>query len=312
MTHSYPRNPARLVSGWGPRKAPGGVGSSFHRGWDLAAPKNYPVYASDKGTVVFARYNGTAGNHVRLRHTPSGSQPQLTGYMHMRSIEVSLGQSIAKGQVIGHVGLTGASTGYHLHWECGYPYPTLLDPQVFMVSFGDGRVIGESFPAGGSATPLPVPVPPSIESKAITMLCIATKKNRPAGETSYAAATITDDGVVTLLDYEDPKGEAKTKQGLTDAQIAAHNEPYLRAAKLWGINGSFKEVLSAEFATELSDAAARLAKLPSGSGGTGITLAQLQAALAAADDDTLKAIAAVATQLGLAPAKVVEAFKAAL
>jgi murein DD-endopeptidase MepM/ murein hydrolase activator NlpD len=76
-----------------------------------------PIHAAADGTVVFAKYgyNGGYGNLVILHH-PNG---MTTFYAHMEngSITVAQGQSVKQGQVIGHVGSTGITTGPHVHFE---------------------------------------------------------------------------------------------------------------------------------------------------------------------------------------------------
>ncbi len=76
-----------------------------------------PIKAAADGTVQFARYgyNGGFGNLVIIKH-PNG---MVTYYAHIRAdgINVSAGESVNQGQVIGYVGSTGRSTGPHLHFE---------------------------------------------------------------------------------------------------------------------------------------------------------------------------------------------------
>lgn len=99
-------------------------GSKGHGGVDIAIPAGSDVIASMSGTVKYIhRYNARTslndtsmnsyGNLVILFH-PNGT---TTYYAHMQDIAVSVGQQVSQGQVVGHVGLTGATTGYHLHFE---------------------------------------------------------------------------------------------------------------------------------------------------------------------------------------------------
>ncbi len=99
--------------------APAGRVSQGVHGWngiDFAAPKGSPVLAAAAGTVIVSRmggWNGGYGNYVVIDHG-DGTQ---TLYAHLSSDNVSVGQSVAKGQQIGGVGNTGKSTGFHLHFE---------------------------------------------------------------------------------------------------------------------------------------------------------------------------------------------------
>lgn len=82
---------------------------------DLGCPIGTSVKASASGKVIFAKmgWNGAFGNLIIIAH-PNGSQ---TFYAHLSKINVSLGEQVKQGQVIGNVGNTGRSTGPHLHFE---------------------------------------------------------------------------------------------------------------------------------------------------------------------------------------------------
>lgn len=97
----------------------GGVKTQGIHGYnavDLAASAGTPVMASAGGTVVVASsgsWNGGYGNYVVIAHS-NGTQ---TLYSHLQAVSVVRGQTVAQGDVIGSVGSTGKSTGYHLHFE---------------------------------------------------------------------------------------------------------------------------------------------------------------------------------------------------
>jgi murein DD-endopeptidase MepM/ murein hydrolase activator NlpD len=99
----------------------------FHRGIDIARPSNYNILASDNGTVTFAGTQGGYGNLVRINHN-NGME---TLYAHLASIDVSVGQTVSKGQKIGVMGQTGNSTGIHLHFEV-YQNGQLKNPMDFL------------------------------------------------------------------------------------------------------------------------------------------------------------------------------------
>ena len=75
----------------------------------------HDIVAADSGTVIFAAYgwNGGFGNMVKIQH----ANGIVTLYAHMSAVKVSAGQSVSRGQVIGAVGNSGASSGPHLHFE---------------------------------------------------------------------------------------------------------------------------------------------------------------------------------------------------
>ena len=103
-----------VSSEFGYRESPGGIGSTNHRGVDMAAPANSRVLAVAAGTVVASGYgfNGE-GNYAEIDH----GNGIHTIYMHLiASPVVKKGSTVKAGQVIGYVGMTGAATGYHLHF----------------------------------------------------------------------------------------------------------------------------------------------------------------------------------------------------
>jgi murein DD-endopeptidase MepM/ murein hydrolase activator NlpD len=110
-------NPVRgvITDGFGARVSPCSGCSSFHYGIDIGAPGGAPIYAAHDGTVQYAGWNGSCGNTVQIDHG-SGI---VTEYCHIMpgGILVGNGQQVGAGQPIARVGTTGASTGYHLHFE---------------------------------------------------------------------------------------------------------------------------------------------------------------------------------------------------
>lgn len=110
-----PIDGARLSSTFGKRTHPILGYTKMHKGADFAAPSGTPIYAAGNGTIEMAGRNGAYGNYVRIRHNSEYS----TAYAHMKSIKkgVGKGKRVTQGEVIGHVGTTGRSTGPHLHYE---------------------------------------------------------------------------------------------------------------------------------------------------------------------------------------------------
>ncbi len=89
-----------------------------HNGVDLAAPVGTPIVASADGTVIISRvnggWNGGYGNFIVIAHN-NGTQ---TLYSHMQSrTVVTLGQKVNQGDLVGYIGMTGHTTGPHLHFE---------------------------------------------------------------------------------------------------------------------------------------------------------------------------------------------------
>jgi murein DD-endopeptidase MepM/ murein hydrolase activator NlpD len=91
--------------------------SQLHAGVDLAVGAGTPVHAGAAGRVIYAGWNGGYGNYTCLLHGSYQGRSLSSCYAHQSSIGVSPGQWVARGQYIGRVGSTGASTGPHLHFE---------------------------------------------------------------------------------------------------------------------------------------------------------------------------------------------------
>ena len=103
-----------ITSRFGYRGDPFGGGyTDFHGGLDIGAPCNTPIYAVLDGTVILSQdgWNGGCGNYTVIYHGGG----LYTEYMHQNVRAVSAGDTVTQGQIIGYVGTTGSSTGYHLH-----------------------------------------------------------------------------------------------------------------------------------------------------------------------------------------------------
>lgn len=107
--------PGALVmsAAFGRRISPIDGQPQMHVGLDLVAPWGTPVLAARDGVVSDAGFRGGYGNLVILQH-PNGYE---TRYGHMSDFVVKEGDRVTEGQVIGHVGSTGDSTSFHLHFE---------------------------------------------------------------------------------------------------------------------------------------------------------------------------------------------------
>lgn len=106
----------RISSYYGHRRHPITGAGQFHRGVDIAVPEGTEIYAAQDGTVTTAQYSDSYGNYVVI----TDSEGYVTKYAHMQSLNVSAGQTVRHGDLIGGAGNTGISTGSHLHIECMY------------------------------------------------------------------------------------------------------------------------------------------------------------------------------------------------
>lgn len=86
----------RISSYFGGRKSPGGIGSTNHKGIDIAVPRGTPIYAADGGTVTYSGWMSGYGYLVQIDH----GNGYVTRYGHNSSLTVSVGQHVYKGQQV--------------------------------------------------------------------------------------------------------------------------------------------------------------------------------------------------------------------
>lgn len=106
----------KIVSGYGMRYHPILHYRRMHTGIDLTAAAGTPVYATGDGTVKVAGRGANMGGYgvvVMINHG-YGFQ---TLYAHLQEVKVAQGQRVHRGDLIGLVGRSGLSSGYHLHYE---------------------------------------------------------------------------------------------------------------------------------------------------------------------------------------------------
>ena len=100
----------------------------FHAGIDIAAPLGTPVRAISGGQVVFAGQDSSGAVVVQIEHLPN----VISLYGHLQDPPaVKVGDVVVTGEVVGKVGLTGNTTGPHLHfaiYDAGLP----IDPMSVM------------------------------------------------------------------------------------------------------------------------------------------------------------------------------------
>lgn len=125
---AWPLEGFRVTSRWGARRILNGTPARPHYGIDLAAPQGTVVRAPAAGRVVLAQ----AGMHfegglVLLDH----GQGLITAYLHQSRLDVTAGQTVARGDSLGRVGMTGRATGPHLCWRMKWRDRN-MDPSLFV------------------------------------------------------------------------------------------------------------------------------------------------------------------------------------
>lgn len=102
-----------ISSSFGTRVSPFGRGSQFHKGLDIGNRVGTPIIAPADGTAIMAGHDGAYGISVELNHGGG----IVTKYAHMQRAAVKQGEWVRRGQVLGYIGMTGRTTGPHLHYE---------------------------------------------------------------------------------------------------------------------------------------------------------------------------------------------------
>jgi murein DD-endopeptidase MepM/ murein hydrolase activator NlpD len=114
--------------------------ASMHTGMDFRGNVGDPIHATAAGKVVKAGWEGGYGQMVEIDHGEGLS----SRYGHLSEIDVSVGQTVRIGQVIGHMGSTGRSTGPHLHYETRINGEA-VNPEKFLAAgtalFGDRPLV---------------------------------------------------------------------------------------------------------------------------------------------------------------------------
>jgi murein DD-endopeptidase MepM/ murein hydrolase activator NlpD len=118
---------APVSSGFGTRVHPILGEVRMHTGLDYAAGTGVAIKAAGRGVVIWAGPRGGYGNAVVLDH----GRGLATLYAHQSRVNVTVGQRVNPGQVIGFVGQTGMSTGPHLHFEMR-ELGTPVDPMLYL------------------------------------------------------------------------------------------------------------------------------------------------------------------------------------
>jgi murein DD-endopeptidase MepM/ murein hydrolase activator NlpD len=134
----------RVSSTFGEREHPVLGGVRMHKGLDMAAPAGTPVYAPADGVVERASWFSSYGNFIEIDH---GGNLE-TRYGHLSGYNVTAGQHVHKGDLIGYVGSTGRSTGPHLHYEVRVDGQA-VDPRPYFMIGQVALAAGQGGQGGG-------------------------------------------------------------------------------------------------------------------------------------------------------------------
>lgn len=191
----WPTSPsAPITSYFGPRTAPTAGASSYHQGIDIGVGIGTEVYATEAGKVVNSEYKDLNGNWIKIDHG-NGFESL---YLHNSQLLVSVGDVVAKGQVIALSGNTGVGTGPHLHFAIKLN-GNYIDPLLYKYDNGKGNG------TGGFGTAVDVD----------------QSTSGSTGSASYYAKVATWNEVTEIVESSDPEQETKndTKFNMTSTRI---------------------------------------------------------------------------------------------
>ncbi|MBB6183605.1 murein DD-endopeptidase MepM/ murein hydrolase activator NlpD [Oleiagrimonas soli] len=115
----------RISGRFGSQRIYNGVPRAPHSGVDIAVPRGTPVKAPAAGIVTLAKRLYLSGNTVIIDHGFGVSSVML----HMDKLDVTPGQRVRQGQIVGLSGMTGRATGPHVHWGMNW-FGVRLDPRM--------------------------------------------------------------------------------------------------------------------------------------------------------------------------------------
>lgn len=130
--------------------------AGYHNAIDVEADYGADIFAPRSGKCISAEWMEAYGNMVILYHEDLGI---YTFYAHCSSMDVTAGQAVSGGDVIGHVGSTGQSSGNHLHFGIcdkllsGWPCRTYYDPLTYFTFDGTAVAPPSTAPTLGESSP---------------------------------------------------------------------------------------------------------------------------------------------------------------
>ncbi len=127
-----------LNSNFGPRVDPITRTVAQHSGIDFVAKVGTAILAAGNGTVLQAGWDGAYGLTVQIKH----AEGYISKYAHASKLNVTVGQTVTRGQKIAEVGLTGRTTGAHLHFEV-LRHGQFVNPMQVLVVPGSKRTATE-------------------------------------------------------------------------------------------------------------------------------------------------------------------------
>lgn len=116
-----------ITGPFGKRIDPFNGEGAFHRGVDISCSYGHGILAPADGTVTYASFYSGYGRMIVIEH----GHGIATRYGHLSQFAVASGQRVKRGDVIGYVGMSGRSTGPHLHYEV-WVHDTPVNPSGYL------------------------------------------------------------------------------------------------------------------------------------------------------------------------------------
>jgi len=126
----------KIASEFGMRNHPITKKEKMHNGLDFSAPLGTPIYAASNGVVTYADNEGGYGKLIVIKH----ANQYETKYGQLHKFNVTVGETVFAGNIIGSVGNTGMSTGPHLHYEI-LNNGKHIDPKPLLGEVNDFQII---------------------------------------------------------------------------------------------------------------------------------------------------------------------------
>jgi murein DD-endopeptidase MepM/ murein hydrolase activator NlpD len=143
-----PVNAAKISSKFGMRAHPVLGYTRMHKGIDFAAPVGTPILAAGGGVVETATRFGSYGKYIRIKHNATYST--VYGHASRFAKGIRTGSKVTQGQVIAYVGMTGVTSGPHLHYEV-LERGKQINPLKFNFASNSEKLTGKTLEAFKSA-----------------------------------------------------------------------------------------------------------------------------------------------------------------
>ncbi|MBP7735037.1 MAG: ankyrin repeat domain-containing protein [Spirochaetes bacterium] len=204
---SIPPVEGRISSRFGWRGSPFDNNSDYHRAIDIAAKNGTPVHATANGVVALTGVSQTLGNFIILQHR-NGYQ-SVYGHCHLFAVRKN--SPVRRGAVIGYVGMTGAASGDHCHYEVRLN-GALMNP----IEFINGKIIIETQHA----------IARGIIEALLSEKAAVNARNRD-GRTPLIEAAAKSAALSRLLIDRGADINASDENGITPLHMAAAGDPDL-------------------------------------------------------------------------------------